>query len=196
MLDRGYRVEALVRPGSEHKVAAGCVAIAGDALNSSTYKDRISSDAFVHLVGVSNPSPAKTKLFQSVDLPSAQESIAAATFAKINHFVYVSVAHPAPVMKAYIETRVMAEERLISSGLPATILRPWYVLGPGHRWAYGLMPFYKICEWIPATRESALRCGLVTLKQMLSALVYTLENPPTGVRAIDVPQIRNIALAE
>ena len=72
----------------------------------------------------------------------------------------------------------------------ATVLRPWYVLGPGHRWPYVLFPAYLICKRIPAMRDSARRLGLVTLSQMLEALVYAVENPSRGVRILEVPDIR------
>ena len=58
----------------------------------------------------------------------------------------VGVAHPAPgvmgrMMEAYIAARSVCEDELQVSGLNATILRPWYLLGPGHRWPYVLIPF-------------------------------------------------------
>ena len=46
----------------------------------------------------------------------------------VRHFVYLSVAHPAPAMQAYIDARSRCEQTLRESGLNATILRPWYVL--------------------------------------------------------------------
>ncbi len=72
----------------------------------------------------------------------------------------------------------------------ATILRPWYVLGPGHRWPYALIPFYWIMERIPKFRQGARRLGLVTLQQMIQALQAAVENPANGVRILDVPAIR------
>jgi uncharacterized protein YbjT (DUF2867 family) len=104
--------------------------------------------------------------------------------------VYVSVAQPAPVLQAYVETRVEAEAMLRQSGLDATILRPWYVLGPGHRWPYALLPGYWLAERLPPTRELAVRLGLVTVGQMVGALVRAIENPASGVRIVDVPGIR------
>jgi uncharacterized protein YbjT (DUF2867 family) len=80
-----------------------------------------------------------------------------------------------------------------ASGIDATFVRPWYVLGPGHRWAYALVPFYWIAERLPATRDSAQRLGLITISQMLEALVWAVENPPAGVRILDVPKIRELA---
>ena len=73
----------------------------------------------------------------------------------------------------------------------ATVLRPWYVLGPGHRWPYALLPFYWLFEQIPSKRDTALRLGLVTHAQMIASLARAVENrPPSGVRVVEVPEIR------
>ena len=79
----------------------------------------------------------------------------------------------------------------VKVGMNATILRPWYVLGPGHRWPYLLLPMYWLCELLPPTRKGARRLGLITLAQMLSALIHAVENPAAGIRIIEVPEIRN-----
>ncbi len=191
LLERGHEVQALVRPGSEGKLPAGCQAVPGDALEGKSYAAKIApADTFVQLVGVSHPSPAKAAEFRSIDLASGQSAVEAAKDAGVRHFVYVSVAHPAPVMKTYIEVRSQCEAMIGQSGMNATILRPWYVLGPGHRWPYLLIPIYKLMELLPPTREGATRLGLVTLQQMVRALVEAVEVPPKGVRIVEVPQIR------
>ncbi len=141
LLQRGHEVRALVRPGSEKKLPAGCQAIPGDALDGKSYASKIApADTFVQLVGVSHPSPAKAAEFRSIDLASGRSAVEAAKNAGVQHFVYISVAHPAPMMKAYIEVRSQCEAMIRRSGMNATILRPWYVLGPGHRWPYLLLP--------------------------------------------------------
>jgi uncharacterized protein YbjT (DUF2867 family) len=117
------------------------------------------ADTFVQLVGVSHPNPAKAAEFCAVDLVTARATVSAAVDASIQHFVYVSVAQPAPVMKAYVAVRGECEEFIRASGLNATILRPWYVLGPGRRWPYLLGPMYWLSEQLPATRETAERLG-------------------------------------
>ena len=93
-------------------------------------------------------------------------------------------------MRAYLEVRAEAEAALRASGLNATILRPWYVLGPGHWWPYALVPGYRLAAAFPPTRGLALRLGLVTVAQMVSALVAAVEDPASGVRIVDVPAIR------
>ena len=188
---RGHEVVALVRPGSERKVPDGCKAVLGDALDGASYEQHLAGcDTFIQLVGVAHPSPAKAKEFVEIDQRSGIEAIRAAKRAGVAHFIYVSVAHPAPAMHAYIAARGACEAELEASGLNATILRPWYVLGPGHRWPYVLIPFYWLAERIPSTREGARRLGLVTVEQMLTALATAVEHPAAGVSVIEVPAIR------
>jgi uncharacterized protein YbjT (DUF2867 family) len=195
LLERGHDVTALVRKGSEKKITEGCKIIFGNVLNENTYKDSISpADTFIHLVGVAHPSPSKAELFRTIDLPAARASINAAVSSGIQHFVYLSVAHPASVMKAYVQTRIEAEQMIRDSGMKATFLRPWYVLGPGHRWAYALLPMYWLFERLPSFKESALRLGLVTLPQMIAALVIAVEYPANDIRVVDVPQIRKSSI--
>ena len=194
LLERGHKVRALVRPGSERKLSPGCEAVAGNALDGTSYAERVApSDTFVQLVGVAHPSPSKAQEFHAIDRASGLGAIGAAKNAGIQHFVYLSVAHPAPMMKSYIAVRTECEAALAASGVNVTIVRPWYVLGPGHRWPYALLPMYWICERIPSTREGARRLGLVTLAQMTRTLVSAVENPRAGTRIIEVPQIRAAA---
>ncbi len=191
LVRRKYEVQALARHGSEHKLPHGCKVIPGDALDKNSFVSRIApAETFVQLIGVTHPNPAKKDEFRSVDLSAARVAIEAAREAGIRHFVYVSVAQPAPVMKFYVAVRAEAEKMIRESGMNATILRPWYVLGPGRRWPLVLKPMYWLMEHIPATRESAQRLGLVTLEQMVGALVRSIENPAQGVRILGVREIR------
>jgi uncharacterized protein YbjT (DUF2867 family) len=188
---RGHSVRALVRAGSEKKVPPGCEPVSGNALDPNTYQESISpSDTFVQLVGVAHPSPSKATEFQAIDRTSALGAVAAAKQSGVQHFVYLSVAQPAPLMKSYIAVRAECEAVLVESRMNVTIVRPWYVLGPGHRWPYLLLPMYWLCERIPSTSAGAMRLGLVTLEQMTRTVVSAVENPSIGARFIDVPQIR------
>ncbi len=69
-------------------------------------------------------------------------------------------------------------------------MRPWYVLGPGHYWPYLIIPFYKIFELIPSTREAARRLGLIKINQINSCIIYAVKNPPEGIRIYDVNDIK------
>jgi uncharacterized protein YbjT (DUF2867 family) len=125
LVGRGYEVHALVRPGSEGKVPQGAVPVFGNALDESTFASRIPSEAtLVHLVGTPRPNPAIAEQFRRVDLASIRAAVMAAQQAKVRHLVYVSVAQPAPVMRAYVAVRQEGEAAVRASGIPATVLRP------------------------------------------------------------------------
>ena len=190
---QGHEVSALVRRGSESKLPPGAVPIIGDALKLDSYTEQVrGADTFVHLIGVAHPSPRKAAEFRAIDLVSIQVAVRAARDAGIRHFVYLSVAQPASMMKDYQAVRAEGESLIRASGMAATFVRPWYVLGPGHRWPHLLQPLYWICERLPATRAGAQRLGLVTLPQMLTTLVWAVANPPTETQILDVPRIRQI----
>jgi uncharacterized protein YbjT (DUF2867 family) len=194
LVARGHRVRALARASSTGRVPAGATAVAGDALDADSIAASLhAGETLVHLVGTPHPSPAKAAEFVRVDLASVRASVAAATRAGVQQIVYVSVAQPAPVMRAYLAVRAEGEQAIRRAGLTATILRPWYVLGPGHRWPMVLIPFYSAASLVPAWREGARRLGLVTVGQMVNALARAVEEPPPAgtVRIVDVPAIRS-----
>jgi hypothetical protein len=55
-----------------------------------------------------------------------------------------------------------------------------------------LLPAYAVAELLPPMRAGARRLGLVTLSQMVRALVRAVEDPPSRgtVRMVDVAAIR------
>jgi uncharacterized protein YbjT (DUF2867 family) len=196
LLELGHDVRVLTRAASTGRVPSGAAAVIGDALDAESFQHELrAGDTLVHLVGTPHPSPAKAAEFRTVDLPSILASVTAARHAGAAHVVYVSVAQPAPVMRDYIAVRAEGEAALAASGLTTTVLRPWYVLGPGHWWPLVLVPLYAIARLIPSTRGGALRLGLVRLDQMVAALVRAVEHPPApGTLAlVDVPRIRSAA---
>lgn len=195
LLTREHPVHALARSASAAKLPNGARAVIGDALDAATFASAIPPAAtFVHLIGTPHPNPSKAEEFRRVDLASIQAAVIAARQAAVDHFVYVSVAHPAPVMKAYIAVRQEGEALVRASGIRATILRPWYILGPGHRWPYALLPLYAILRAIPETREGAERLGLVTRGAMIATLVKAIEEPSAErIRILGVRDIRRLS---
>src|SRR3979411_1449264 len=106
LVKRGHEVKALVREGSEKKLPVGATGVIGDALQPRSYTEELrGADTFVHLIGTPHPNPAKAKQFHDVDLVSAQVAVNAARDADVRHFIYLSVAHPAPTIQASIEGR-------------------------------------------------------------------------------------------
>ncbi len=187
LVRRGHVVRALVREGSERKLPEGAIAVSGNALDRSTFESRIApSDTFIQLVGVAHPSPSKAEEFRAVDLVSIQQSVIAARQARIAHFIYLSVAQPAPVMRDYVAVRAEGERLLRESGIPSTFIRPWYVLGPGHRWPYLILPLYWLWSFSPTAR----RLYPVKLGSVVRAIADAVDSPPNGVRIIETAELR------
>ena len=190
---RGHRVVAIVRSGSSKSPSGASVVEVADPLDPHSLQPHVRrGDTVVQLIGVPKPAPWKGPQFRAVDLVAGLAAIKAATQAGVSHFVYVSVAHPAPIMKEYIAVRNECEAVLQTSGLSATILRPWYILGPGHWWPLLLKPAYWFCERWSQTSASATRLGLVTIHEMLQALVWAVEHPANPMRVLEVPDIKAI----
>jgi uncharacterized protein YbjT (DUF2867 family) len=191
LLASGHHVRALARTKSVARLAAGSEPVVGDALDGPSYAARVAGcDTLVHLVGITHPNPFRASRFREIDLSSLRIALANAQAAGAAHFIYLSVAQPAPVMKSYIAARREGEELLRRSGLNATLVRPWYVLGPGRRWPLLLQPVYSLMETLPFTRDAARRLGMVTIAQMTGALVHAVEHPARGIRILDVTDIR------
>ncbi len=191
LIKNGYEVRALVRKDSESKLPPGCKIIFGDALDNKTYGESIKGcDTFIHLIGVRHPGPGKKSEFRNIDLVSIEQAVPAAVSGGVKHFIYLSVAHPAPIMKDFIKVRMKGEELIRQSGMNGSLIRPWYVLGPGHYWPYLLIPIYKLSELIPFTREPARRLGLVNIHQMVRCILFAVKNPPGKLRIYDVNDIR------
>src|SRR5437879_13368122 len=197
LLARGHRVRVLTRQDSLSRVPTGAKAVIGYALNDDSVAGVLrDGDTLIHLVGTAHPTPSKAEQFEKVDLVSIRATVNAARRVAIAHLLYVSVAQPAPIMQAYLWVRSLGEAMIREARLTATIVRPWYVLGPGRRWPKVIMPLYKLAEAIPATRATAERLGLVTIEQFVNAMVSGAENPPASgqQRIVDVPGIRNAHL--
>jgi uncharacterized protein YbjT (DUF2867 family) len=193
LLARDHRVRVLARPASIGRVPIGARPIFGDALSAESVQAAIRpGDTLIHLVGTPHPTPSKADEFEKVDLISIRASVAAAKSVGIAHLIYISVAQPAPVMRAYLWVRILGETMIREANLTATFLRPWYIIGPNHRWPVLIKPLYKLAESLPGTCATAKRLGLVTIDQMITAVVSAVENPPLAgrQRIVDVPQIK------
>jgi nucleoside-diphosphate-sugar epimerase len=188
-----FRIKALVRKGSEHKLPKGAEIITGDALNAGTYTAHARlANVFIHLIGVPHPSPAKKEAFKSIDLASVEQAATVVQSNNLPHVIYLSVSqYPSRLMQDYRAVRAKGESLLKATGAQCSFIRPWYVLGPGHWWPILLTPFYALARLLPITREQSRQQDLVTIRQMIRTLYYAINHPPeNGVSIYNVPDIK------
>jgi len=93
-------------------------------------------------------------------------------------------------MDDYQVCRAKCEKIIKQASLNASIIRPWYIVGPGHYWPILFLPLSKLLEIIPATSVKAKALRLVFLSQMLNTLVYAVEHAPEKVRVFEIEEIR------
>ena len=191
---RGHLVTALVRQNSQRKLPSGCTVAFGNALDGDSYGESLGgADTFIHLVGVSHPSPAKAQQFVEIDGKSAEEAIRVATKNKIRHFIYLSVAQPAPVMRAYASGSPPLRGIPAGKRLECHDRAPLVRARTGSSLAVRLTPAVLAGGAFSRTREFALRLGFVTIRQMIEVLAAAVDNPPpAGLRIIEVPEIRQL----
>jgi len=195
LVQKGYSVTALVRSGSEKKLPEGCAYVVANAFDATSFSKHIPEQAvFIQLLGVAHPGPKKKEQFKTIDLASVKASAVAAKEAGAAHFIYVSVAQtPTSIMHDYQQCRALGENAIRDTRIPATFIRPWYVIGPGHYWPLLFQPVFKILEWVPATTQKAKALRLVSLKQMLNTLLYAAElDPFAGINIIETDTIRRM----
>lgn len=195
LLKKGYAVKTLVRKGSESKVPKGCDYVISNPFQSQSIAKEIPpGSTFVQLLGVAHPGPGKAEQFKTIDLASVKASAEAAKEAGVEHFIYVSVAQtPTRIMHDYQQCRKQGEAYILEKGLPATFVRPWYVVGPGHYWPLLLWPLFKLAEWLPSVSQKARALRLVSLNQMLNTLVSAVEEKlSTNVNIVEISEIRTM----
>ena len=186
-----YVIRALVRKGSENKLPQGCEMITGNALDASSYQNKIEPlSTFVHLIGAAHPSPSKKEQFRKIDLVSIQEAVKATMHANVSHFIYLGVSqYPTKIMKDFQEVRAEGERLLLQTGLKTSFIHPWYVLGPRHWWPILLKPFLFIAKYA-GKKEAVENLDTVTLPQMIRVLLHAIKNPPEKNVVYDVAAIK------
>jgi uncharacterized protein YbjT (DUF2867 family) len=121
-----HAVTALARAASRARVPAGARIVEGSALRAADVAASLTDGCtLVLLVGTPHPNPGKAREFGEVDLESVKAAASAIRGSTVRHVIYLSVAHPAPIMHAYIAVRSEGERLLADTGVPLTVLRPW-----------------------------------------------------------------------
>ena len=110
LVARGHEVRALVRAASASRLPAGCTPVVGDALDATTFVEHVAgATRSCSSSGRRTRARSKAAEFERVDFVSVRESVRAADDAAISHFVYLSVAPAASVMRAYVDVRMRGE---------------------------------------------------------------------------------------
>ena len=98
------------------------------------------------------------------------------------------------IMKEYRDARKEGEAYLQSKHLVCTIIRPWYVIGPGHLWPLTLLPFYAVGKFIPSMQKKVEQTAFISIRQMLHTLMKAIDSPPQKLRVFEIKHIKKDSL--
>ncbi|MBK8485050.1 MAG: NAD(P)H-binding protein [Saprospiraceae bacterium] len=189
-----FRIIALVRNGSEHKVPPGIEILIADVFNPESWKEHIPKDCiFIHLLGVAHPSPQKKAAFLNIDRRALKDVANVANERNSKAFIYLSVAmEPSSIMKDFQEAKSLGEKYLESLHLNSIFVRPWYIIGPGHWWPIFFIPLFKLLEIIPATSMKARKFSLITIHQMISSLIYIINHIDKVPKYVEIENLKTL----
>ena len=151
-------------------------------------------DQIVHLAGIAHTGGVAPELYDRVNRQATAELAAAATRARVRHFVFVSSIRaqsgpsadhaltehdePAPT-DAYGRSKLAAEAAVRSAGVPFTILRPALFYGPGVKGNFALLLRAALSPWPLPVKDFVNRRSLLSVDNFISALNFVLSSPAT-----------------
>jgi nucleoside-diphosphate-sugar epimerase len=197
--ERGGEVLALVRrPGSE---PPGTVAVAGDLGDGEGLRDALQRerpDAVVHLAA-EIASQRDSRRVQEVNVGGTERLLAAcmavagADPASGPRIVFSSTVvtgdaggallteqDPLPVATPYGRAKQEGERIVLGSGLPAVVVRPSHVYGPGGWYAQELVPRLRQPGRFAVIGSGDNLWDVVHVDDVVSSLIAALERAPAG----------------
>jgi NAD(P)H-binding len=190
LLKRGHEVRALVRAGSERRLPVGCQVIEGNALSPQLLRWADRASRGIYSAGRSRTSePGKGRTVLAGRSNRGAECSQSGNTERSAAFRLSKRGVPRP---GY-ESLHRSARRVRGSNL-----RRWFecydsspVVRAGAGTSLAILAGSRILAdgRLPATRDAALRLGLVTLQQMVNALVTSVEDDRRGIKIMGVPEI-------
>jgi len=137
-------------------------------------------DAIVHLASiVANVKQSASVNYASINDTGTANLVAAAQAAGIKHFIYVGGIGTVPGdERSYIRTRWNAQQHVIASGIPYSIVQPSILFGDGSAFFVALADLMKIAPIVPVPGNGALRFQPVWVEDVVTCLMKLLEEGP------------------
>ncbi|MFZ1154623.1 MAG: NAD-dependent epimerase/dehydratase family protein [Solirubrobacteraceae bacterium] len=199
LLERGHEISALVRrAGSE---PAGTDPVAGDLSDGARLTDAVASirpDCVIHLAAeIASQRDSRRVRAVNVDgtarLLDACLAVAGSDTAAGPRFVFASTVvtgdaqgallteeNPLPVKTPYGRSKQEGERLVLDSGLPAVVVRPSHVYGPGGWYADELVPRLRQPGRFAVIGGGKNLWDVVHVQDVVSALILAAESAPAG----------------
>jgi len=142
-------------------------------------------EAVVNLAGIKREEGAQT--FESVHVDLVARLIDAMRTAGVVRLVHISVVVARPdALRPYSDTKWRGEERIRTSGLDWTILRPGVIYGVGDDLLAHLSLLLRISPVIPVVNDGRSLMMPVDARDVARGVVGALKNPQTGGKTLEI----------
>ncbi|MDI6789987.1 MAG: complex I NDUFA9 subunit family protein [Thermodesulfobacteriota bacterium] len=184
LLDDGYQVRCLVRPGSEKKLARrhDVDIWPGDIFDG---QDRLADgmedcQAVIHLIGIIREFPRKGITFERLHYQAAVQVVNAAQAAGIKRYIHMSSLGTRPNARSrYHQTKYKAEEYVRRSGLDFTIFQPSVIFGPRDNFVNLFREMILKSPFIPVVGDGSYALQPVDVRTVARAFTLSLKEEKT-----------------
>ena len=186
--DRGFEVRCLVHtPGRESVLGDQQVDVhygnVGDmaALRAAFYD----VDVVVHLVAAIRQKGPAT--FQSLNRRGAEAVVETAKAAGVKHFLYISALGATDDPRyPYLNSKWQAEQAVINSGMPYTILRPSLQFGPGDEFINTLAGMVRVSPIMPIIGRGRNRFQPIAVQEVAGCVAVAAGNDKFHGKTIEI----------
>lgn len=183
LTEAGHTVRALVRPGSEGKLAIreGVEVHRGDVSDPGSLRGALQGcGAVVHLVGIIREHPARGVTFRRLHAEATAHMVGAAEGQGVRRFLHMS-ANGAREKDAteYHRTKWEAEQTVRWSKLDWTIFRPSLIFGPGDEFVNMLADLVRKLPVVPVIGDGRYRMSPVAVEDVAAGFARALGRPET-----------------
>lgn len=183
LLAAGHRVQALVREGSEAKLASteGVEIKNGDVTDAASLVGALEGcDAVIHLVGIIREFPGRGITFKKMHVEATRNILEAAQEQGVQRYLHMSSNGTTERSSTgYHRTKWQAEELVRATSLDWTIFRPSLIFGPGSEFVNMLAEMIRRIPVVPVIGDGQYRMQPVSLEQVAASFISALQMPET-----------------
>jgi uncharacterized protein YbjT (DUF2867 family) len=183
LIAAGHTVRALVREGSESKLAVleNVSVHPGDVTDAGSLDGGPAGcDAVIHLVGIIRDLPGRGVTFKKMHVEATENVLRATEKQGVKRYLHMSSnGTREDGSTAYHRTKWQAEELVRESSLDWTIFRPSLIFGRGSEFVRMLVELIRKIPVVPVIGDGQYRMQPVAVEQVASSFVKALAMPET-----------------
>ncbi|TRZ89911.1 MAG: complex I NDUFA9 subunit family protein [Methanosarcinales archaeon] len=192
LLDDGYQVRCLIRPGSEKKLARrhDVELWPGGIFDGESWlaEGIEGCQAVIHLIGIIREFPRKGITFERLHYQAAVQVVNAAQAAGIRRYIHMSSLGTRPNARSrYHQTKYKAEEYVRQSNLSFTIFQPSVIFGPDDNFVNLFKLMMIKTPLIPVVGDGSYQIQPIDVRTVARAFTLSLKEEKAIGRVFQLP---------